>query len=104
MAGVHRLTVQEAVAPGATAFVRNADYEDLPKAVGSATAPANSTADFGPTRAIHVNVEGTYQIKFDGGGDKDMVLNLGVTYPFSVVNILTEGGAALTTNDVTLIY
>ena len=104
MAGVHRLTVQESVAPGATAFDRNADYASLPKAVGSAAAPANNTADFGPTRAIHVNVEGTYQLKFDGGGDKDMVLNVGVTYPFSVVNVLTAGAGGIATDAITLIY
>ena len=79
--------------------------------VQKASAPAVEASDrgtgttaFAGTRAIHCNVADTYEVTFVGTGTVDMALTDGVTYPFSVTNVLNTSSAAIDAGDITLLY
>ena len=79
--------------------------------VQKASAPAVEASDrgtgtsaFAGTRAIHCNVADTYEVTFVGTGTVDMILSDGVTYPFSVTNVLNTSSGAIDAGDITLLY
>lgn len=77
-------------------FDRNSEYSEVNG--------TNNTSDFTRTRAIHCNVADTYRLKFIRGNEVNMVLNAGILYPYSVVNVLTTSDTAIDTGDITLLY
>jgi len=102
--GLHRLTVQESVAPYHRGHDRHGDYASLPWAYGATAAPASATAAFGATKAIYVNLAGTYEITFESGQVVDMILAVSTLYPFAAINVLNTSSAAIDAADVTLLY
>lgn len=64
------------------------------------------TAAFSATRGIQCNTAASYRVTFDEDGTDYVVmyLNKGIVYNFSITNILSSAGAALSANDITLLY
>ena len=64
------------------------------------------TGAFAPTKGIHCNKDGYYNLTFAGlSAAIPMFLVAGNAYQgYSVTNILTSGDAALSAGDITLLY
>ena len=83
--------------------------ESLSPALKAVDANSKGTGAFDATRAIHVSTAATYRVWFSGDtivstAYKDLYLNDGATYPYSLIKITTTGASAVTAGAVTLLY
>ena len=64
------------------------------------------TANFTATAGIVCNKEGNYNVKFSADTTAVQIFLVGGMYysDFSIINILTTSNAALSANDITLLY
>ena len=87
-------------------FWRNYSVQQSNAPAVMAVERAADTSAFTQTRAIHVNTDATYEVTFSGDSSSvTMDLKEGVTYPFSLINIVASpGGGALSAGQITLLY